>query len=422
MISTGGEVIVNYLIEEGVPYIIGIPGHGVLGLFDAVRKANGRIKYIQVKHEQASSAIADGYFRVTGRPLACFSSIGPGTLNSCIGLATAYVDSTAFLQLCGDAHVHMRGTGILQEVERYQDSNIMRALEPLAKRCWRAESIEQIPKIMRRAFGLMTNGRSGPCVVMLPMDVQCAEYEGKPYKAEYKIDAKPCADLESIAAAVRLMKTAKRPVILAGGGALKAKAGELPPGDFEEQWSSALTAALGAAGRVSRLLGDVHPDRLPSSALAFKGLHYELLLAPVGDFALVLFLKPERGVLRLPLAVEVIFNAQRELAHILIEMGINLSGPGSLPATGPLPELPPEVQAPPPAVTKPAPEPEMSAQEVAEFERLLKGGQPAPSKDLDAFWEQAAEANAPDYSNPGVLSYEQARRLGLAPDEENTSR
>jgi hypothetical protein len=239
---------------------------------------------------------------------------------------------------------------------------------------------------------------------------------------ERRLQTAQLDSLSGVLAGLRHELGAQAAVLLNGRGRLKAKAGELPPGDFEEQWSSALTAALGAAGRVSRLLGDVHPDRLPSSAQAFKGLHYELLLAPVGDFALVLFLKPERGVLRLPLAVEVIFNAQRELAHILIEMGINLSGPGSLPATGPLPELPPEVQAPPPAVTKPAPEPEMSAQEVAEFERLLKGGQPAPSKDLDAFWEQAAEATAPDYSNPGVLSYEQARRLGLAPDEENTSR
>ena len=130
---TGGEIILEYLEKADIPYIIGIPGHGVMGLFDAIRKkeAAGKIKYLQVKHEQAATAMADGYFRMSGKPLASFSSIGPGTLNSCIGLATAYVDSTAFLQLCGDTHVHMKGTGVLQEIERYQDSNIIRALEPL---------------------------------------------------------------------------------------------------------------------------------------------------------------------------------------------------------------------------------------------------------------------------------------------------
>lgn len=145
---TGGEIVVKYLVEEGVPYIIGIPGHGVMGLFDAIRREDkqGNIQYIQVKHEQAATAMADGYYRVSGKPLACFASIGPGTLNTCIGLGTAYVDSTAFIQLCGDTHVRMKGTGVLQEIEKYQDSNIIRSLEPLTKRSWRVENVIQLPK------------------------------------------------------------------------------------------------------------------------------------------------------------------------------------------------------------------------------------------------------------------------------------
>jgi acetolactate synthase-1/2/3 large subunit len=248
---------VDFLAGEGVPYILGIPGHGVMGLFDAIRKAErqGRIKYIQVKHEQAAAAIADGYFRISGKPLASFASIGPGTLNSCIGLATAYVDSSAFLQLCGDTHVHMKGVGVLQEVERYQDSNIIRALEPLTKRCWRAESAEQLPKIMRRAFGLMTNGRPGPCAVMLPMDVQCAPWDDKPLKMDYAIESMPCAGPESVAQAVRLMKEAKRPVILAGAGALKAKAGELIE-KLAEAWGAAMVSTLAAKGVVA----ETHPQ------------------------------------------------------------------------------------------------------------------------------------------------------------------
>lgn len=249
--KTGGEVIVDFLTQEEVPYILGIPGHGVMGLFDAIRRgeSEGKIKYIQVKHEQAAAAMADGYYRMTGKPLATFASIGPGTLNTCIGLATAYVDSSAFLQFCGDTHVHMKGVGVLQEVERYQDSNIIRALEPLTKRSWRIESVEQLPKVLRRSFGLMTNGRPGPCAVMLPMDVQCAPYENKPLKMEYAIDSRPCADPASIAKAVALMKTARRPVILAGGGALKVKAGELIE-QLAEKWGAAIVSTLAAKGVV----------------------------------------------------------------------------------------------------------------------------------------------------------------------------
>jgi len=250
---TGGEIIVKQLVKEGVPYILGIPGHGVLGLFDAIRKeeADGNIKYIQVKHEQAAAAIADGYYRVSGKPLASFASIGPGSLNTSIGLGTAYVDSTAFLQLCGDTHVHMKGVGVLQEIERYSDSNIIRSLEPLAKRSWRAESAAQLPRMIHRAFNQMTSGRSGPCVIALPMDVQAAAVDCTlmPVEAE-KADSMPCADMQYIEKAIDLMRTAKRPVILAGGGALRAKTADLITA-LAEKWGAAIVTTLAGKGAVS---------------------------------------------------------------------------------------------------------------------------------------------------------------------------
>jgi|AGTN01.3.fsa_nt_gi Thiamine pyrophosphate-requiring enzymes [acetolactate synthase, pyruvate dehydrogenase (cytochrome), glyoxylate carboligase, phosphonopyruvate decarboxylase] len=248
---TGGEIIVKELARRGTPYIIGIPGHGVLGLFDAIRKeeAAGNIKYLQVKHEQAATAIADGYYRVSGRPLAVFSSIGPGTLNTAIGLATAYVDSTAFIEFCGDVHTNMKGVGVLQEIDRYRDGNIIESLSPLAKRSWRAESVRQLPRIMKRAFGLSLGGRPGPAVIALPMDVQSAAIEVA--EAEEKDDkvALPSADSESIERAIKLMKTAKRPVILAGGGALRAKCAP----DIEalaEKWGAAIATTLAGKGAV----------------------------------------------------------------------------------------------------------------------------------------------------------------------------
>ncbi len=249
---TGGEIVVKQLADAGVDYIIGIPGHGVLGLFDAIRKADaaGAIKYIQVKHEQAGAAMADGYFRIKGQPLAVFASIGPGTLNTSIGLGTAYADSTALLALCGDTHVHMKGVGVLQELERYQDSNIIRSLEPLSKRSWRAESVQQLPRLMQRALHLMTTGRCGPCVVTLPMDVQAASCE---YSADVKKDnaqSLPCASPAALEKAVALMKTAKRPVILAGGGALRAGAGELIM-QLAEDWGAAVITTLAGKGTVA---------------------------------------------------------------------------------------------------------------------------------------------------------------------------
>lgn len=227
MIRSGGQIIVEYLKNEKVPYILGIPGHGILGLFDAIREADEskQIKYIQVKHEQTAAHIADGYYRVSGKPLAVFTSIGPGALNTAIGLATAYVDSTAFIQFSGDTHVHMKGVGVLQEIERYQDSNFIRAVEPIAKRVWRAEAPEQLPRMMRRAFNQMLTGRPGPVVLSLPMDVQARHIDAELEPAgQFRTAAKPAADPSFVEKAARVMKEAKRPLILAGGAMLRSGA------------------------------------------------------------------------------------------------------------------------------------------------------------------------------------------------------
>ena len=112
---TGGEIVMERLIAEGVPYLIGIPGHGILGLVDAARERIDQITVIQTRHEQSAIHMADGYYRVTGRPLACFTSIGPGALNCAVGLGASYVDSTALLLLSGEAHTYMAGRGVLQE-------------------------------------------------------------------------------------------------------------------------------------------------------------------------------------------------------------------------------------------------------------------------------------------------------------------
>lgn len=230
MKRTGGQIIMDYLEQEGVPYVLGIPGHGILGFFDALREsvAAGKTKYIQVKHEQAAVHMADGYFRVKGEPLAVFTSIGPGALNTAIGLGTAYVDSTAVLQFSGDTHVQMKGVGVLQEVERYQDSNFIRSLEPLAKRVWRAESAAQLPRILHRGFNQMLTGRKGPVVVALPMNVQAEAVEvGELAPQRHRANALPAGDARAVQEAVQLLRAAKRSVILLGGAALRSGETEL---------------------------------------------------------------------------------------------------------------------------------------------------------------------------------------------------
>jgi acetolactate synthase-1/2/3 large subunit len=225
MKMTGGEVVVDYLIKENVPYAIGIPGHGCLGLVDALFKSKDKISVIQARQEMSAVHMADGYYRITGKPLAVFTSIGPGAINTAIGLATAYVDSTAVLALTGDTHVHMFGRGVLQEIERTHSANFPRVLEPIVKRYWQAVSVEQLPHIMQRAFSQMLSGRRGPVLIDLPMDVQADSADVKiPAPHERKSATRIKADPAAVEQAARLLASAKRPVILAGGGVNTAEA------------------------------------------------------------------------------------------------------------------------------------------------------------------------------------------------------
>lgn len=227
---TGSEIVTEMLVREGVPYIIGIPGHGNLALVDAFRRYQDRIKVIMPRHEQAAVHMADGYYRVKGKPLAVYTSIGAGASNTPIGLATAYVDSIPLLLLIGETHTYMRGVGVLQEIDRQRWSDLYRIMEPVVKKSWHVDQARQLPRAVAQAFNAMQTGRPGPALITLPMDVQADTVEFKddafPNPQQYRPHDRPGGDLAAVEQAADLLVNAKRPVILAGGGVLLSNAGE----------------------------------------------------------------------------------------------------------------------------------------------------------------------------------------------------
>jgi acetolactate synthase-1/2/3 large subunit len=161
--KTGGEIIIDSLISHGIETIFGIPGHGCLGIFDALRDRSrrGLVRYIQVKQEMCGVHMADGFYRASGKPLVMLTSIGAGAVNSLLGVATAYIDSIPVIIITGDAHTHMRGTGILQEFERQQESDFISSARPLAKRCWRVDNAGRVQRIIKHAYNIAMGGRRG---------------------------------------------------------------------------------------------------------------------------------------------------------------------------------------------------------------------------------------------------------------------
>jgi len=222
---TGGEVIAEYLIKEGVPYIVGIPGHGIIPFLDPLKDRQDEIGVVQVRHEQAAIHLADGYYRASGRPLLCFTSIGPGAYNTVVGLATAYVDSSAVVAVSGETHSYMFGKGVLQEVERQNWADTSSVMRPITKRVWKVTRVDQVPFAIHQAFKTATTGRPGPVHIFMPMDVQADSADVEiPDPVKHRSLGRVSGDIEQVKLSAELMAKAERPVILAGGGVILSDA------------------------------------------------------------------------------------------------------------------------------------------------------------------------------------------------------
>ena len=227
MPKTGGEIFADYLIAEGVPYVCGIPGHGNMGIFDALKDRQNDLTLIQSRHEQSAAHIADAYYRASGNPLATVTSIGPGSVNTITGLATAFVDSIPVIAVTGGPQTYMYGTGVLQEIERHADSDFSQFMRPVVKRSFVAHRGDRVASIVARAFNEALTGRPGPVHVEMPMDVQAMAVDSEALvPAERRPAGRIRPDAQDIDRAARLLIDAERPVILAGGGCLRSGAAD----------------------------------------------------------------------------------------------------------------------------------------------------------------------------------------------------
>jgi acetolactate synthase-1/2/3 large subunit len=224
---SGGEVIARSLKEYGVKYVAAIPGHGAWAMLDAFLQPDSAIPVIQVFHEQSAVHMADGYFRASGRPMAAMTSVGPGATNTIIGLATAFADSTSLVLITGAPPTHMQGHGTMQELERSYQNDFGSLVRHVTKRRWSAASAGALPFVMHRLFSSMLTGRPGPVHLEVPMDVQAemADVQIHDLRARLPV-GRAYPDPEAIAEAAQLLRSAERPVIVVGGGAISSEASE----------------------------------------------------------------------------------------------------------------------------------------------------------------------------------------------------
>ena len=217
---SGGEMIIRALEDEGVEYIFGYPGGAALHIYDALFKAE-KLPHILVRHEQAATHAADGYARATGKTGVVLVTSGPGATNAITGIATAYMDSIPMVVISGQVQSNLIGE------DAFQETDMIGVSRPIVKHSFLVQRSEDIPETIKKAFFIASTGRPGPVVVDIPKDLTHPEYKFEYVYPEtvtmryYQPSSKGHSG--QIRKAARMLLSAKRPVIYAGGGVIQGE-------------------------------------------------------------------------------------------------------------------------------------------------------------------------------------------------------
>ncbi len=210
---TVSEVLINQIAAWGVQYVFGIPGTSTLGVVEAIRKTNGKVRYIQVRHEQTAAFMASAYGKLTGHVAACLGISGPGATNLATGLYDAKLDHSPVLALTGLVARQMIGPGSIQEIDQYA------YFEPICvfNKILMSEDQTTMLATLAIKHALLNQGVSH---IGIPNDVQKLPYEADilPFEGRMPNLAYGQEDW-LIEKAAKLVDQAVRPVILAGFGA-----------------------------------------------------------------------------------------------------------------------------------------------------------------------------------------------------------
>ena len=215
-------LLTEYLERLGVEVIFGLCGHTIIGFLDALGKS--RIRFVSTRHEQVAAHAADGYARVTGKPGVVLSHLGPGLTNAATGVANAALDSIPMVVIAGDVPSYYYGRHPHQEVNLHQDADQSQIYRPFCKRVFRVDRVEDLPRVMERAFHLCQNGRPGPVLVDVPMDFFSADLPVDAFARTPPPVVRTGLDTATTESIVQALADAKRPVLYAGGGVLSARA------------------------------------------------------------------------------------------------------------------------------------------------------------------------------------------------------
>lgn len=296
--KTVGEVMIDILEANGVDHVFGIPGVHTVELYRGL--AGSRIRHITPRHEQGAAFMADGYARVSGKPGVCLLITGPGLTNAITAMAQAQQDSVPMLVISG---VNARptlghGRGRLHELP---DQRAM-----MASFCLMTHTLIEptdLADVMARAFTLLRSGRPGPVHIEIPTDVMSARIAAPVLKPAPSL--RPRADRTSVETAAAMIASGSKPVILAGGGAVRAaKAVQA----LAERIGAPVITTANARGLIPH-----HPLAVPASASLMQ------VRAAIVQSDLVIALGTQFGTTDYDVYVDGKFPALENVIHVDVD-------------------------------------------------------------------------------------------------------
>lgn len=214
------ELLVRCLENEGARFVFGLPGEETLELMDAL--LDSRIRFIETRHEQGASFMADVYGRLSGKAGVCLATLGPGATNLLTGVVDAYLDRAPLVAITGQASLNRR------HKESHQSIDVISMFKPVTKWNTSIPKTEVIPEAVRKAFKIAQTEKPGATHLELPEDV-AEEQLGdertfEPLFVQAPVTPEPSP--AQVARAIQTIAEARRPVILAGNGLIRGRAHE----------------------------------------------------------------------------------------------------------------------------------------------------------------------------------------------------
>ena len=245
------DAVAEWFKTVGIQHYFGYAGGAVWPFLDALID-QPQIDGIQAKIESNAVHMADIYFRTTGRLAPVVVTKGPGLLNTVGGLATAMHDTSAVMVIAGAGSTHFFGKAGMQEIyyKGYEDA--LNVLRPVVKGTWLVVRPDNAIDALNAAYKTAMTGRPGPVFVQLPYDIQLAEVEGEVEAPTVRtVTSRLRADAESIERTAELVRSARRPLVLAGGGVVRSPGADAALRTFVERFDIPFVTTLPAKGVIS---------------------------------------------------------------------------------------------------------------------------------------------------------------------------